>query len=262
MNTSLNDLSAEDLGHLARIRISLTARLVAAASRLDPELGLLCSKPFSLGLGALGLSGPVRIVCAGGSARVVPGARPASGWLIFTSAGACARALSGGKGAVLPLPLAPSFARALKFFRTAARRAPALLRDASVPAKTKAPLLLEATLAGLEAVCHDPYLFPRLDHIPDGIELIRAGGAAGAIEKRGRSMRMLDEIPRERPSAVLSFRDEDTAVKVLSGKRQAVVALGLGEVRIEGLLPLVQGLFGVMDRFSWYLDVSLGEVRP
>jgi len=44
---------------------------------------------------------------------------------------------------------------------------------------------------------------------------------------------------------------------VLSGKRQAVVALGSGEVHIEGLLPLVQGLFAVLDRLSWYLGVEV-----
>jgi len=56
---------------------------------------------------------------------------------------------------------------------------------------------------------------------------------------------------------LLSFAHYRSAIDVLSGKRQAVVALGSGEVRIEGLLPLVQGLFAVLDRLSWYLGVEL-----
>ncbi len=57
--------------------------------------------------------------------------------------------------------------------------------------------------------------------------------------------------------AELSFSDYRSAIEVLSGARQAVVALGSGQVRIEGLLPLVQGLFAVLDRLSWYLGVEV-----
>jgi hypothetical protein len=34
------------------------------------------------------------------------------------------------------------------------------------------------------------------------------------------------------------------------------VALGAGEVTVSGLLPLVQGMFAVLDRLAEYLAVS------
>ncbi|HCO48237.1 MAG TPA: hypothetical protein DIT55_01870, partial [Spirochaetaceae bacterium] len=65
--------------------------------------------------------------------------------------------------------------------------------------------------------------------------------------------------PTRSTDAILRFSSPESALAILSGKRQAVVALGAGEVTIAGLLPLVQGLFSVLDRLSWYLGVTIGE---
>ena len=57
-------------------------------------------------------------------------------------------------------------------------------------------------------------------------------------------------------SVWLAFRDPGAAVAVLSGKKSAVTALGACDASIRGLVPLVQGLFAVLDRASRYLAVK------
>jgi len=301
MNTSINSLSGEELVLLAGIRLSVTAHLAAAAAAIDGELGALCGKSFSLSLSAIGVGDRARLDCSGGRVAACFGERPAAaargspgGMLVFPSARACARALAGGRGAILPLPFGPAFPRALRFFKAAAGKVPQLLRSPEVSPRDRAGLLLAASLHGLSAVAGDSWLEKRMLHFPDGTVRIEAGDAVFFVEKKGRGIRVLRDpaapqstqaapqstqaaplstqaVPQSTQAAtgnapaaagadaLLSFASPESAIAVLSGKRQAVVALGSGEVRIAGLLPLVQGLFAVLDRLSWYLGVTIGE---
>ena len=75
-----------------------------------------------------------------------------------------------------------------------------------------------------------------------------------------------DEVSKSRDAVghyskqlAAAFRDAACAVAVFSGARPAVVALGCGEVSIQGLLPLVQGLFAVLDRLGAYMGVRNEE---
>jgi len=185
-------------------------------------------------------------VCSGGLPQVV---------LFFPGAASAVRVLSGNKGAVVPVPLGLGAFKALAFFRKASGRATELLRERKTPEDVRARLMLAATLHGLEVVASDSYLARRMEIIPEGMVAVRAGEIEYFVEKRGNAIHVIEA--QRNPDAVLSFADYKSAIEVLSGKRQAVVALGSGEVRIEGLLPLVQGLFAVLDRLSWYLGVSL-----
>lgn len=274
MNKSYGDLGGEELRVLAGIRLSMVARLceavAAQASGTNPETS---SRDFSLGFGVPGTGLSARLARRDGTVRAwftsTSGEKApwsaTSGFLLFPGSLACAKALSGGKGAILPVPLSPSFAAGLSFFRAAARRAPELLAAPATSPEVKAELLLAATLGGLAAAAADPYLAPRLDHFPDGIVEIACGEKQGrGLGKRGRSIRILDAPAApfpDTPSAVLRFASAEAAVAVLSGKRPAVVALGSGEVSIHGLLPLVQGLFAVLDRLSWYLALTPGNPK-
>jgi len=274
MKISIGALSGEELAVLAGIRMSVTAHLVAEAAMMDGNLAALCEAPFALSLAAVGVRGRARLICGDGKVSASFGERrggssrgATGGMLVFPSARACARALAGGRGMIIPLPFGAAFPRALRFFRAAASRAPELLRSPEVPPQSKARLLLAATVHGLAAVAGDSYLEKRMGHFPDGIVRIGAGDALFLLEKKGRSIRVLKNAPVDGadpalpwiPDAILSFASPESAIAVLSGKRQAVVALGSGEVTIAGLLPLVQGLFSVLDRLSWYLGVAIGE---
>jgi hypothetical protein len=115
-----------------------------------------------------------------------------------------------------------------------------------------------AALRGLAAVgSSDPALAERLSHVPDGSVAVTAPGSFSlGVVKRGAGITATGAAP-EPPSARLAFADPASALAVLSGRRAAVVALGAGEVTVTGLLPLVQGMFGVLDRLGEYLAVGV-----
>jgi Putative sterol carrier protein len=255
MNTKLSQLSSEEKAVLARLKAWLALQLAAEAVRNDEGLRQACpAAGISLKLAIRGAGAGMQLVVKNGIARVY-----SVGWpqlvLFFPGSASAIRVLSGSKGTAVPLPLRPGAFKALGFFRKASSRATELLRGAETPEDVRARLLLAATLYGLEAVAGDTYLARRMQIIPDGVVAVRAGEIEYFVEKRGNAIHVIEA--QQRPDAVLSFADYQSAIDVLSGKRQAVVALGSGKVRIEGLLPLVQGLFGVLDRLSWYLGVAL-----
>lgn len=276
MLMKLSQLTEEEKAILARLKAWLALQLAAEAFRNDAslrELGPVGGVSLKLKImqnGAAGhgentdsigrrstatnLASNTQLLVKKGIASV--GVR---GWpqlvLFFPGREAAIKVLSGGKGAALPVPLSPGAFKALRFFKKASGRATELLREAQTPDMVRARLLLTATLHGLEAVSGDSYLERRMLIVPDGIVAVRVGQIEFFVAKRGRCITVMESA--RHPDAVLSFSDYQSAIKVLSGKRQAVVALGFGEVKIEGLLPLVQGLFAVLDRLSWYLGVSV-----
>lgn len=266
MQATVDALPAGEAAVLARIKLAATARLAAVAGEADPGLGALAlARPFLLGLSAPGLP-PAYVLSRGGRLQAFSGGeRPrgvlASLVLRFASPRSAARVLSGGRGLPLPLFLGPGGPQALRFFRAAAARLPALLSAPSTPPPLRARLLATAALAGLSEAAADPFLAARLAHVPDGSVAVEAEGAfALGLEKRGGRISMLRGAPAQ-PDATLSFAGAGAAVAVLSGARQAAVALGSGEVSVRGLLPLAQGLFAVLDRLGCYLEVKAGEAK-
>lgn len=258
MKTNLAHLSVEEKGILARLKASLALRLAEEAYAADAELRKICpSNGIAMRLGIRGTGVPLSMAVPQTSSR------PPSLLLFFPDTEAAVRVLSGAKGTAIPLPLRSGAFKTLTFFRKASSRATELLRAADTSEVTRARLLLTATLYGLEAIAGESYLARRMQIVPDGVVGVRAGEIGYHVIKAGNTIHVQRDTPpaavsgSPRPDALLSFAHYRSAIDVLSGKRQAVVALGSGEVRIEGLLPLVQGLFAVLDRLSWYLGVEL-----
>lgn len=280
MRPFLDDLAPAELRVLARIRLAVTARLTAAAASLDPALAELSARPFRLALRVPGLPRAL-VACmdgrvsawAGGDA---PALRlPADLTLLFPTPRDCARVLDGAPGRVIPIPGGFGAGRALRFFRAAAAAAPRTLKSPDTPPAVRAALLLEAAVSALvETAASDPYVAPKLEHAPDGLAVVDAGeGIRRALRKEGTRL-WLVPVPGEAPGpagaeppdtdrtdavrtdAILAFRDPGAAAAVLAGKKSAITALGACEASIRGLVPLVQGLFAVLDRASRYLAVK------
>jgi len=264
MKKSLDDLSAEELHVLARIKCAVTANVISAAAALGcfnvPARG---STPFCLALKAPGCD-PAYICFDGKDVKAFSGgARPSTRGrsliLRFSSARSAVSVLSGGGGTVLPIPVGRGAFAALRFFRQGASKAPLLISDPATPQNLKAHLLAAAALYGVSQAATDPGLAERLSEVPDGIASVEAPGSFSySLEKRGTAVRVLDEVS-ENPQVRLIFKDPSAAVAVFTGRRPAVIALGSGEVVMEGLLPLIQGLFSVLDRLSEYLAVQIGK---
>jgi hypothetical protein len=265
MKANIGGLSAAETATLARLRLAVTVHLIAIAGETDPGLRELASKKrFLLSLSAPGLPSAFLLSDPERGLRAFAGGSRPSGWpsltLRFPSARTCASLLAGWGGFALPLPRGPGATAALAFFRAAAKKAPGILADPKADPSLKARLLAAAALRGLAEVANsDPALEARMAHVPDGTALVEAPGSfAMTLSKRGRHIGVADE-GMARPEARLSFRDSDSAVAVFSGRRPAALALGFGEVSLQGLLPLVQGLFVVLDRLGEYLAVGSKE---
>ena len=198
MRPFLDDLSPLELRVLARIRLAVTARLVAAAVYRDPALAELIARPFQLALKVPGLP---RALVAGLDGRVsawaggaAPSLRlPADLTLLFPSPRDCARVLDGASGRVFPIPGGLGAGRALRFFRAAASAAPRILKSPDTPSAVRAELLLEAAVSALvETAAADPYAAPKLEHAPDGLLVVDAGeGVRRALRKEGIRLRLV-----------------------------------------------------------------------
>jgi hypothetical protein len=268
MHDTIDALLPAELRVLARFRLDVAAHLAAEAAAADPAVLAAARRPFVLKLSCPGCP-PAFVTCsrAGNGAPLQlaafsGGERPPRGGvsltLRFTGPAACARALSGGGGTPIPIPRGPGMGAALSYFRAAAPRAAALIGDQAVPAAARARLMAVAALRGLAAVgSADPALAELLAHMPDGSVAVSAPGSFSlGVVKRGAGIAAAGAAP-EPASARLSFSSPQSALAVLSGRRSAVVALGAGEVTVNGLLPLVQGMFGVLDRLGEYLAVKV-----
>jgi hypothetical protein len=167
--------------------------------------------------------------------------------------------LSGGKGALLPLPTGPGFFRALNAFRKSAV-AVASAMDAEpdlsdTPAlEKKTRLLLKAALSGVcEVYNHDHWTAARASHIPQGRIGIGVAGRkdVSGVLAVGKGFMSLEENPsEERVNAFLEFRDVPVCHAVLTGAEPALGALGEGRVMTKGKLAMIQGLFPLLDRFG------------
>jgi hypothetical protein len=261
MRDRLEELSSAEVEVLALVKMAVTARLAVLAGRMDPSIGGGSNRAFTLALGCRGL--PTAFISRGpeGLRAYTGGDRPprrASLLLSFGGPLTAARILSGGAGTPLPLPFGGGAFAALAFFRAAAKQAPAMLADPALEPALRARLLAEAALAGLAALASsDPWLAERLEHVPDGGVLVECPGSfAHRLEKRGGAVRLVSGGDGGNDAAArLRFRDAGTAVAVFTGAKPAILALATGEVVISGLIPLVQGLFAVLDRLGDFMAV-------
>ena len=265
MQKVLTALTKDEIAVLARIKIEVTLGLLALASGLDLGLKAMAGKrAFGLGLSAPGV--PLcRLVQEGRDGRaevkVAPkGEGRLSLVLRFPSQLAAIRLLSGAKAAVLPIPRGVGAGAALGFFRAAAAKAPGLLKPGALSPGARARLLAGAALSGLCAVGNsDKVLAERMHHIPSGkVAVVCPGAFAFGVEKSGGELRFCPEAP-EAPNARLEFRDAETAIGVFAGGRPAILALADGGVSIRGYLPLIQGLFAILDRLGEYMAVKVEE---
>ena len=102
----------------------------------------------------------------------------------------------------------------------------------------------------------DPWARRMLEDCPDGTVCFRVEGAdlaawiakspAGLVPGRG-------EPEADRADAVVIFASPKIAMEILTQKRDAHAAVALGEIRVEGLIPLADGIDHVLDRVTRYL---------
>lgn len=164
-------------------------------------------------------------------------------------------------GKVIPLPGSFRFASVARIFKLLASRIPLYLggEEGKKNKEFQTLLMLEAALMGVVQVAnYDPYVQTRKRKMSDGIIEVY-------IEDKPEWTRYVEidygrfylrKSCDEKPSARLIFQDKETAHAIFSNKVRAMSALGDGRIRIRGRLPLIQGLFPLLDRFSWLMSVK------
>ncbi|MFP4357503.1 MAG: hypothetical protein ACLFRP_02670 [Puniceicoccaceae bacterium] len=102
----------------------------------------------------------------------------------------------------------------------------------------------------------DPWARRMLEDCPDGTVCFRVGGTdlAAWISKSPSGL-----VPGRggpgagRSDAVVGFASPKVAMEILTRKKDAHAAVALGEIRVDGLIPLADGIDHVLDRVARYL---------
>lgn len=195
--------------------------------------------------------------------------------LVFMGSAGMAKKLAGQQAPLFPFIFGPGAIRSLRFFASASSKISSLMA-ADFPADSaeyaaQSRLLLCAALRGVcEVAMFDAWVHKKAEHLPTGIMEVVAGTVTDSefrgyiVNEPGKPGRaLLRFIPESRstelelgacrPTARLIFADLNVAGGVLRGKMNAMDALGDGSLRIQGKLPFIQGIFPLLDRFSFIM---------
>lgn len=169
--------------------------------------------------------------------------------------------LSQKKAFVLPFPGFWSTGKALNCFKYLASRLPLFLggEEGKKNPELQTELLLEAALNGVCQVGnYDNYVSTRIQKMGRGIikvEVLEAKHLTRFIRIENRRLCLQNQCSEE-VSASLTFQNQETARALLLGNLRAMSALGDSRIKIRGRLPLIQGIFPLLDRFSYLMSIK------
>ncbi|MDC7240720.1 MAG: hypothetical protein PQJ50_10200 [Spirochaetales bacterium] len=235
---------------VAAVRGGVVSSLVEALCELEPEL----KNSLPPGKYAMKLKAP-----EGVESLVSFGGGTSGAALKFVSCEAMADTLNGGRGAFIPLPTGVGFTKAIKAFQSCAGAVSSAMshvpEDTDIPGiEKKTILLLTAALRGVSEVYnHDHWVCYKAAAIPAGkiaVIIKDRPDIAGTLTVESKVMSYAAGTDTGSANAVLEFADIETCYGVLSGKLAAMGELGSGKVMLRGKLPMIQGLFPLLDRFG------------
>lgn len=194
-----------------------------------------------------------------GKAEMRQGREKCSIRLYFPSCESLNR-LMDGKGMPIPLSGFHHLGFLLKNFTALTDRLAALLRPteealqepAFFEASTK--LMLEVIASSVAQIAnHDSVGQFSASNIVDGVIRISIGAdAAIALQAKNHVLTVLPQMPKEVFSQ-MHFDSLETARALFDGKINAVAAVGLGKVRICGMISQIDNINRILDRVSFYL---------
>ncbi len=165
-------------------------------------------------------------------------------------------------GTVTPIPsrgflhigfLLKKFVKLTDILTKYLRAAPEDLADPVFFEKSTTLMLYVIAGAVAQLANHDPVARASASYITDGtIRLAIDGGPAATIVAKDHLLSMVPGDPDEFLS-YMRFRDMHVARDLFDGNINAVVAVGLGDVRIGGMISQVDNLNRILDRVAVYL---------
>lgn len=133
------------------------------------------------------------------------------------------------------------------------RASEADLRDPAFFEKSTTLMFYTIAAALSQIGNHDRIGRASASYIPDGTVCLRIqGGPAAAIGVRGHILRTVKRPP-EHPAATMEFGSMAIARDLFEGKRNSLACIGVGEVRVEGMMLMLDNLNRILDRVGLYL---------
>ena len=256
---------------LSRLHLHAVLPALEAIARLVPQgRDLIAHANFTLGLRVA--DGPAAMVSAsGGTLRVEPEVPPRGGSVLHFLRPRHLNAIFLQRPAFPPLPVRGwwQFTKLRPFLRLTRLLDVTLQPDATALSNEefrRRHLLIsfEVALRAVPIVAReDPLARRALAHTPEGLLVIRIPSlpfVAAISWERGILRSALGE-PTRAPDAIVTIRDEETARLLLASAIDPQVALGLGQVRVDGLIPLADGLDVLLHRVDAYLGAA-ARARP
>ncbi|MBI9101752.1 MAG: hypothetical protein JEY99_05015 [Spirochaetales bacterium] len=262
---TLDQLSLEEQKVLSYVKSGAAFFLLHFLAEEDPVVRrIIQNKSFGLGISVAGGCRRAIRICDNSITLIENSVGKTGVVFRFPASSQLNNLLSGRKAKMLPLIKSFSAGRIIDDFKGIMARLPVYLNPdeetLSRDFKFITKLLMNAALRGIKEVAeNDGGVAVRVARIPDGIISIRVETEPDLetlVIKKGRFFNIVAGPNGNKPNAVLTFKDVNTAYRLFSGKLNAVVALGTSDVKIRGRIPMIQGLFPILDRVSYYMSVK------
>lgn len=244
---------------LAYINLFAVLGGLSQLCRLDEECGkLIQGKEISIGIAVKdGPEGTIRF--SGGACTVTPGIDRCDIRLPFSS---CRKFNGLIDGTVTPIP-SKGFTKIgflLHEFTALTDKLTAYLRPAEGALEDESFFAVSTTIMFhliLDAVAQignvDKVGRASASYIVDGdVRVAIQGGPEGAVHARDHKLTAI-HAPVDNPTSYMVFSNMRDARDLFDGKVNAVVCVGLGKVRIGGMISMVDNVNRILDRVSMYL---------
>ena len=248
---------------LCRLHLHAVLPALEALSRLVPQArDAIAGANFALGLRVA--DGPSAMVTAAdGVLRVEPALASRGGAVLYFFRPRHLNAIFLQRVAMPPLPVRGwlRFAKLRPFLRLAkvldATLQPAEPALADDEFRRRHLLLsFQVALRAVPIVAReDPLAIRALKSTPPGLLAIRIPNLefVAWVEWRNGVLRSELGEPPSAADAIVTVRDEETARLLVAGQLDPQAAVGLGRVRVDGLIPLADGLDVLLHRVESYL---------
>ena len=244
---------------MAHINLYAILGAIPYLCELDPEAAKLIGEK-SVSIGFAVKDGPeATLFFGGGKCRLVPGTDRCQVKLPFSS---CEKFNGLIDGTVTPIP-SKGFAHIgflLKSFTKLTDRLSAYLRpvpeDLADPEffRISTTLMFHVIIEAIAQIGNtDPVGKFSASNIVDGIAKISiAGGPAAAMRCKDHQLSAIHQMPQEYLS-YMEFQGMHLARDLFDGKVNAIAAVGLGQVRIGGMISQIDNINRILDRVAVYL---------
>lgn len=247
----------------ARLNLNAVLRNLEMLPTLDPETARMIERwDASIRFRVLG-GISARLEFKDGRCTYQEGSRePAALVLWFVSHGHL-NAMFNGRGFPIPVKgfkrlgfLKNEFTALTKRLEYFLKPTPELLQDEAYVRVNTALSLATAVNAASELVRLDPVAKQVCRQVPAGLLQICVlpDGPHAWIQYDGKGGVVTGLGKAENPAAALTFRNEGIACLLFNGKLDEFGAVALGDVKLRGLIPLIDNTNLILDRIPVYLQ--------